>query len=165
MLILLCGVSGSGKTTIGRLLAARLRCRFIDADDFHPAANRAKMSRGEPLEDSDREEWLDALHARLIAASKDGEALVLACSALKAIYRERLAEGLATPLRILFLRADAQLLRQRLKQRDDHFFPAGLLDSQMAALEVPDEALVLDASEAPEVIVDCAAGHLAPDPK
>ena len=152
--IVVMGVSGSGKSHIGRLLAERLGWAFADADDFHPAANVAKMRSGVPLDDADREPWLAALAGLLQAALADGRPLVLACSALKRSYRERL--GLPQPgIRLVLLTGPAELLRKRIEQRAGHFMPATLLDSQLAVLEPPepDEAAIeIDVSADPEAI-------------
>ncbi len=156
MNLILTGVAGSGKTTIGRKLAAALggAWRFADADDFHPRANVAKMSRGVPLDDADRWPWLDALRDHLDACAARGESVVLACSALKDSYRRRLATARA-PVRFIFLRGDAATFRARLRSRPDHYMKADLLDSQFAALEEPrpDTALIIEATLAPDEIV------------
>jgi gluconokinase len=153
--IVIMGVSGSGKTVVGRLLAARLGWAFHDADDFHPAENVRKMEAGMPLDDSDREPWLTRLAAVLDTAS-GGPPLVLACSALKRRYRQRL--GLPHPARrLVSLTGPADLLRKRIEQRAGHFMPATLLDSQLATLEPPAAAelpIVIDISAAPEALVE-----------
>ena len=153
--IVVMGVSGSGKSHVGRLLAERLGWAFADADDFHPAANVAKMRSGVPLDDADRGPWLAALAGLLQAALADGQPLVLACSALKRAYRERL--GLPQPgIRLVLLTGPAELLRKRIEQRAGHFMPATLLDSQLATLEPPCEderPLVIDVSESAENVV------------
>ena len=138
MKIIIAGVSGSGKSTVGKLLAERLDCEFADADDFHPPENIAKMKAGIPLEDADRAGWLDALGDHL--ASREN--LVLACSALKRIYRDRLRE-LAGPLRFFVLHLERPLLEERIRGRD-HFMPASLLDSQLATLECGDDVTPVD---------------------
>ena len=140
MIIVVMGVAGSGKTTVGRLLARRLGWPFFDADDFHPAANIEKMRRGGPLTDSDREAWLEALRAI--------QSGVIACSALKQKYRDQL-DGAC----FVYLKADRELLKQRLNERRGHFFPPELLDTQITALEEPGDAIVIDAGGEPEVIV------------
>jgi len=156
MNLILMGVAGSGKTTVGRQLAAALGrgWRFDDADDFHPAANVAKMSRGVPLDDADRWPWLDALRVHLDACAARGESVVLACSALKESYRRRLAAARA-PTRLVYLRGDPATFQARLRARQDHYMKADLLDSQFAALEAPgpDAALVVDGTLAPSEIV------------
>lgn len=153
--IVLMGVSGSGKTVIGRLLAERLGWAFRDADEFHPEANVAKMRAGNPLDDADRGPWLDALAAVLRAAVAGGPPLVLACSALKRAHRVRL--GLpAAGVRLVHLAGSPEVIRKRIEQRAGHFMPASLLDSQLAALEPPgadEHAIVVDVSPAQEAIV------------
>lgn len=144
------GVSGSGKTTIGRLLARRLGGDFIDADDFHPASNLAKMERSVPLDDEDRWPWLDQI-SREISKRRIDASLVLACSALKEAYRERLnLQG----FRVVCLEGSADIIAPRLAGRTDHFMPASLLASQLAEMEEPAEGLVVAISKSPEDIVD-----------
>ena len=145
MLIVVMGVTGAGKTTVGKILAQRLGLAFYDADDFHPAENRAKMARNEPLADSDRWPWLDRLRAIIETALAGGGALVLACSALKASYRARLAGGdTVGRVRFVYLAGTPELLRARLAQRPGHFMKPGMLDSQLATLEVPSDAVTVD---------------------
>ena len=141
MIVLLMGVSGAGKTTLGERLAKRLGWPFIDADDYHPAANVAKMAAGMALDDEDRWPWLDALNRRL-RAERDA---VLACSALKAAYRERLLAGIVDA-RVVFLHGAQTLIAMRLAERKHRYMPASLLDSQFAALEPPANALRVDVS-------------------
>lgn len=149
------GVSGAGKTTIASALAQRLGWGFLDADDLHPPSNHAKMARGEPLNDEDRRPWLAAVSAWMRAAQDRGEPAVVACSALKRAYRDRLREGL-NDLQIVFIHAEPALLKARLMRRGGHFMPPSLLTSQLAALEAPaadERALQIDAIETPEAIV------------
>jgi gluconokinase len=165
MHLVLMGTAGAGKTTVGRKLAARLRgrWRFIDADDFHPPANVAKMAGGTPLTDADRAPWLEALRERLATGAARGESVILACSALKEAYRRRLAvPGVAT--RCIYLRGDEALLRARLRRRRKHFMKASLLRSQLAALEepAPGAALVIDAGLPPAEIVARIVADLDP---
>jgi gluconokinase len=155
-MIVVMGVSGCGKTTIGRLLAQRLACEFLDADDFHPAPNVAKMAAGIPLVDADRWPWLERLNAELRRREARDRLAVLACSALKQAYRERLSAGLAR-FDLVYLRADPQLLRARLAQRAHRYMPASLLESQLATLEPPVNAIEIDAGQAPERCVEQAA--------
>ena len=137
MKIIIAGVSGSGKSTVGTLLAERLGCEFADADDFHPPENIAKMKAGIPLDDADRAGWLEALGNHLAGRGN----IVLACSALKRIYRDRLRE-LAGPLEFFVLSLDRDLLVKRVESRE-HFMPASLLDSQLATLELGDDVRVI----------------------
>ncbi|MCX8133993.1 MAG: gluconokinase [Roseococcus sp.] len=150
--LLLMGVSGSGKSTLGPMLAEALSLPFADADDFHPPANIAKMRAGTPLTDADRWPWLDALGAWLAAQPAGG---VVACSALRRAYRDRLRAAVPG-LRLLFLHGDAALIAARQAARPGHFMPPALMASQFATLEPPgpeEEAIVLDVREAPEALV------------
>jgi gluconokinase len=151
MILLVMGVTGSGKTTVGKLLAQRLGWLFLDADDFHPAENIAKMKREIPLRDEDREPWLDAIHAELLKCAAKNQDAVLACSALKQSYRERLGAGVE--LRICYLKGTSQEIAVRLQNRTGHFAGEGILAGQFADLEEPRDALVLRVSEPPEEIV------------
>jgi len=136
------GVSGSGKTTIGRALAEKTGGIFLDADDFHSPANRAKMSAGIPLMDADRLPWLDALNAALLSyQSTNPRPVFLACSALREDYRRRISSGLVS-VRFIYLEGSKDLIRARMSARSAHFMPASLLDSQFATLEVPKDAIV-----------------------
>lgn len=139
------GVAGSGKTTIGRALANSLGWPFVDADDYHSRENIARMRRGLPLTDADRVPWLAALHGVIARALDRRESLVLACSALKERYRVALAGGLRT-VRFVYLTAPEAVLRDRLANRTDHFARPNLLDSQLATLEPPADALEIDAT-------------------
>jgi gluconokinase len=141
MIVLVMGVSGAGKTAIGGRLAERLGFRFIDADDHHPAANVAKMAAGTPLDDADRQPWLEKLNLMV----REEANAVLACSALKARYRETLARGV-DDFRTVFLKGDASLIRKRLEARKHRYMPASLLDSQLATLEPPVGAIEVDVS-------------------
>ena len=163
MIVVLMGVSGCGKTTIGRLLGKRLGWAFIDADDFHPPANVAKMAAGVPLEDADRWPWLERLNAELRRREARGHRAVLACSALKQAYRDRLAAGLAR-FELVYLRASAELLRARLADRTHRYMPASLLDSQLATLEPPVRAIEIDAAQSPERCVETAVAALSETP-
>lgn len=149
------GVAGCGKTTVGRALAERLGCTFLDADDHHPPANIDKMGRGIPLQDEDRWPWLDRLNALLAQAQKEGRSTVLACSALRQRYRERLARGL-NHVRWIHLAGDFDLIQSRLEQRKGHYMKAGMLRSQFDALEAPSDALTLDVTPSPEALTDAA---------
>jgi gluconokinase len=150
------GVSGAGKTEIARQLAARLGIAFIDGDRFHSSENIAKMSAGIPLTDEDRQEWLLTLRHRLRQASDEGQAVVLACSALKRRYRDMLRGG-NPALIFVYLDGDRDLLASRMKSRQGHFMPASMLDSQLATLEPPqadERYLKVDIRPSPEQIVD-----------
>lgn len=157
------GVSGSGKTTVGRLLADELGVRFEDADDLHPAANVAKMAAGHPLTDDDRWPWLSAVGRELSAAEAAG--LVVACSALKRGYREViLAAEPAT--RFVYLSGSPELLESRMAHRHGHFMPASLLDSQLATLEPlaadePGITVTLADGDSPSTVASVAAHNLA----
>jgi gluconokinase len=154
--VLVMGVSGSGKSTIGTLLARRLGWPFLDADDVHPAANIAKMTAGIPLTDADRQPWLRTVAAWLARGQGEGEPGVVACSALKRSYRDLLRRA-APGLRVVYLASDPELLRQRMAHRRGHFFPLALLDTQLRDLEVPgpdEDPIVADAADPPEKIVD-----------
>jgi gluconokinase len=156
--IVVMGVSGSGKTTIAGRLAAQLGFAFADADAFHAATSVAKMARGEPLTDADREPWLQALAAWIEAEHEAGCSTVLACSALKRRYRDTLTAA-APNVFFIHLVASRAALFERLKHRKDHFMPALLLDSQLADLEplATDEAgITVDASATPDAIVEQA---------
>lgn len=160
MQVVVMGVTGVGKTTVGRLIAQRMGACFVDADDFHPPANVAKMRAGIPLDDDDRQPWLAALNAHLKEAARRGEGVVLACSALKAAYRERLREGLPG-LRFVHLVGARELIAERLGARSGHYMNPALLDSQFAALERPDDALSVDVGPAPEELANTVCADLA----
>ena len=145
-IVLVMGVSGSGKTTVGALLAGRMGWRFIDADDHHPTANVEKMRRGEPLNDTDRAPWLQALNALLRRADANGERVVLACSALKERYRQTLLDGLKAA-RVVHLHGTPDLLQARLAARHHAYMPPTLLQSQLATLEMPNNALTVNVGE------------------
>jgi gluconokinase len=136
VILIVAGVSGCGKTTVGALLAGRLRWRFADADTFHPEANVAKMRAGIPLTDTDREPWLQAITDWMDARIAADQSAVVTCSALKRAYRDRLLAGRPAAT-MVFLQVSKDVLEKRLTSRTDHFFPEKLLDSQLAALEPP----------------------------
>jgi len=152
MIILVMGVTGSGKSTVGAMLAASLHWEFIDADSFHPQTNIQKMSRGIPLDDTDRGPWLQALHQAISRWLQEGKNVVLACSALKSSYRQRLFPD-RSHMRLIYLEGSLELLASRLDQRQNHFMNKSLLQSQLDMLEVPEEGVRVDVSQPPEVIV------------
>ena len=150
--IIVMGVAGSGKTTIGELLADKLGWQFNDADDFHPAANVAKMSAGEPLNDEDRAPWLAAIRAHIEACLASDTGAVVTCSALKKVYRDVL-EVDAARVKFVHLDGSRELLWERISGRKNHFMKPAMLDSQLATLEVPDNALTVDIAPEPAAIV------------
>ena len=152
------GVSGSGKSTIGKELAKRLNIPFQDADDFHPESNVKKMAGGAALNDEDRQPWLENL-ADLCAQHQD-QGLVLACSALKASYREILNTKIAIPATIVFLSGSFELIYQRMQTRKDHFMPPALLQSQFRTLEEPDHAIKVSIDQSIENIIEEVLDHL-----
>jgi len=152
MIIVLMGVSGSGKTTVGKELARQLGWTFADADDFHPAANVEKMHRGIPLTDEDRRPWLAAVHQRLLEAARRGESVVLACSALKHAYQEYLQHEEPERIYFVYLRGCEDLIRQRLAGRKNHFMNPNLLHSQFETLEPPENAIAVDIAPPPDEI-------------
>ena len=159
------GVSGSGKTTVGEVLAARLGVPFRDADEFHPHANVQKMSAGVPLDDEDRIPWLDAIGGAIRDADPS-RPIVVSCSALKRFYRERIRMLAGRPVDFVFLHGPREILRQRMGGRKGHFMPASLLDSQLATLEMPgaDEGVLAVSIDQPvTAIVEEVLGTLARD--
>ena len=151
MIIVIIGVSGSGKTTIGTMLADAMNCPFLDGDSLHSDENIYKMGHGVPLTDVDRAPWLAAIHARILDSFEHGQDLVVGCSALKQRYRTLLAEGV--PITWVYLKGPVELIRARLKHRPSHFMKADMLASQFDALEEPSDALVVDVSAPPTVIM------------
>lgn len=147
------GVAGAGKTTIGQLLAARLDWAYHDADDFHPPGNVAKMRAGTPLTDADRAPWLARLNAFARTEITEERNIILGCSALKARYREQLVAGIDA-MQVVYLRGSMGLIAQRLADRRGHFMPPGLLESQFAVLEEPEDAIVVSIDRTPEEIVE-----------
>ena len=161
MIVVVMGVSGAGKTTIGTALAGKSGWAFVDADDFHPPANVARMAAGTPLTDEDRWPWLEKMNAEMRVREERGESLVLACSALKEAYRARLMHGLAAA-RLVYLEGGFELIRGRAQARRNHFMPAALLRSQFDTLEPPEGALRIDAGLAVHVAVAQILLALAP---
>lgn len=135
--VVVMGVSGAGKSTVGKLIAARLDCAFRDADSFHPKANIEKMSRGEPLTDDDRWPWLKAIAAWIAEHRAAGTTCVVTCSALKRVYRDIVTDRQSADVRLVHLKGDFGLIEARLKARKGHFMPTALLESQFDALEEP----------------------------
>jgi gluconokinase len=160
------GVSGSGKSTVGAMLAGRLGWAYAEADGFHPAANVAKMHAGVPLTDDDRRPWLHAIAEWMDRAAAAGRAAVVTCSALKRWYRDYLREG-RPYVRLVYLEGDKDLIARRMAARQGHFFPVGLLDSQFSELEPPqpgEHVLTVSAAAAPSQIVDEVVTRLGLSP-
>ncbi|MGN6374007.1 MAG: gluconokinase [Sphingomonas sp.] len=161
--IVVMGVSGSGKSTLGGMMAAELHCPFLEGDSFHPDENVAKMRSGEPLDDADRWPWLDALGAAAGAAAAARGRVIVACSALKHAYRDRLAAAIGAPTLFVLLEASPAELERRMGNRPGHYMPRSLLDSQLQTLERPgsDEcALALDAETPIRALCDTIYAHL-----
>lgn len=151
MVIVLLGVAGSGKSTIGRMLAEVMGVPFFDGDDLHSPANREKLRRGQALTDADREPWLESIRVLIANTLANDCSAVIACSALKQAYRDKLAlEG----VHFVLLKGDFELIRERLEKRRGHFFNPKLLESQFATLEEPRDALIVDVDRKPAAIVD-----------
>ncbi len=168
LVIIVMGVSGSGKSTVAQALASALHLLYFDADDFHSDLNKAKMARGEPLTDADREPWLNSLASAIGQWQKEEQGAVLACSALKETYRNRLNAGQDLGLgaeneqehpnrpeaaELVYLKATYDEIYRRMEQRQNHFMKADMLKSQFATLEEPDNAIVVDATRSLEEIV------------
>ncbi len=158
MVVILMGVAGAGKTTVGQRLAEALGWRFVEGDDFHPAGNVAKMAAGVPLTEEDRAPWLARLRERVAEALERGEDVVLACSALRREYRRLLTVHPAR-VRWVYLKGPRELIASRLMERAGHFMPASLLDSQLETLEAPEDALAVEVTESPtEAVAAIRAG-------
>ncbi|HWF92645.1 MAG TPA: gluconokinase [Terriglobales bacterium] len=151
MVIIVMGVTGAGKTTIGNLLAAQLGWKFADADSFHSLANVEKMRKGIPLGDADRAPWLMAMRDAILQWIADSSNVVLACSALKSSYREELRVG--PEVKIVYLKGSWELISSRLRQRHGHFAGESILAAQFADLQEPADAIVADVSLPPEEMV------------
>jgi gluconokinase len=163
MIVVLMGVTGSGKTTIGTLLAERAGATFADADDYHSEANRRKMASGHPLNDQDRQPWLEELNRVLAGWFQQGKSGVLACSALKASYRDILSAGMPDHIvRFVLLEGSKELIASRLAKRKHEYMNPNLLDSQFATLEMPSNALQVVNDRAPEQVVDEILSRLLP---
>jgi len=159
MFILVMGVTGSGKTTVGKLLSAAMGWPFYDADDFHSPENVRKMASGVPLTDEDRGPWLQELHELISRHNERGENGVLACSALKAVYRSILSAD--ADVAVVYLKAHPDLIRSRLDSRSSHYMPQRLIGSQFLDLEEPKEGIIIDAAWPPEQIVETIRSELA----
>ena len=155
MILVVMGVSGAGKSTVGKLLAERLGWQFLDADEHHPPENVAKMAAGTPLTDEDRWPWLQKLNLLL----RNEANAVLACSALRAAYRKRLTDGIANT-KVVYLKGEIGLIRARLEARQHRYMPASLLDSQFATLEPPAGAIEIDVGADPEACVGAIVSRL-----
>jgi gluconokinase len=151
MIVIVMGTTGSGKTTIGSLLAKRLRWEFADGDDYHPPANVEKMEHGIPLTDADRMPWLHAIHDKIAEWIAEGRNVVLACSALKQSYRDELMVG--PDVKFVYLKGSYELFFSRVLARKGHFAKQDLIASQFATLEEPSDAIAVDATPLPEAIV------------
>jgi gluconokinase len=163
VIIVVMGVTGSGKTTVGRLVAARLGWLFADADDFHSAVNKDKMHKGIPLTDADRFPWLAAMHEQISKWIATKQNAVLACSALKQIYRRQLWDD--PGVRFVYLKGSYDLIAERLRARKGHFADEHILAGQFADLEEPSDAIVVDISPSPDEIVAEICQRLGLDPK
>jgi gluconokinase len=163
MIVVVMGVTGSGKTTIGELLAERLGAEFADGDDYHPLANKQKMAAGHPLTDADREPWLEELNRLLRRWLETGKSGVLACSALKASYRTILESGLPeSEVTFVLLEGSKELIAQRLAHRTHEYMNPNLLDSQLATLETPSDALCIVNDRTPDEVVSQILTHISP---
>lgn len=156
--VVIMGVSGTGKTSVGLALSTRLGIPYLDGDDLHPAANVARMAAGIPLTDEDRWPWLD----RVAAMLQDRAPVIIGCSALRCAYRDRLRAGAGGPVRFLHLTGLRDVIAARMAGRAGHYMPPALLDSQLATLDVPsaDEAIPLDITQPLETLVEAAAAAL-----
>ena len=159
MVLIVMGVSGSGKTTVGKAIAEQLSWPFHDGDDYHPHANILKMARGEPLGGEDRRPWLLTLQGMIQELLKSGQSAVIACSALRQAYRELLAAG--GRVHFVYLKGSRDLFLSRLAKRKGHFMPPALLDSQIHTLEEPDDAIAVDARLSPQEIAEHVAKRIA----
>ena len=160
MIVIVMGVSGVGKTTVGERLARQLGWTLVEADVLHPPENIRKMAAGITLSEGDRLPWLQRVHASILAHEAEGRSAVIACSALRESYRRLLREK-TRDVRLVFLRCDLALIEKRLNQRQDHFFDPTLLASQFEALEEPADALVVDGAGDPRDIVAVISRALA----
>lgn len=160
--VIVMGVSGSGKSSVGILLAKKLGLPYVEGDELHPKSNVEKMSKGTPLTDEDRWPWLDIIGERLAEGASSG--IVITCSALKLIYRDRLRKAAGGKLAFVFLDGSKELLTDRMGHRTGHFMPLSLLETQLATLERPDKevgVVTVDIDATPEAIAETAAAELA----
>jgi gluconokinase len=163
MILVLMGVTGTGKTTVGHLLAAKTGWLFAEGDDFHSKENVAKMQAGIPLTDDDRAPWLASLHLQIVAWQQRGVNAILTCSALKQKYRDTLSAGLpAGALKFVILVAPKEVIAARLAQRHGHFMNPALLDSQLEILEDPKDALHVSVERSPEDAVEQIVRNVEP---
>jgi gluconokinase len=161
--VVVMGVSGAGKSTVGKLIAAELNCPFRDADSFHPPANVAKMSSGQPLTDEDRWPWLNAIAAFIAEHRTAGTTCVVTCSALKRVYRNIVTDRQRADVRLVYLKGDFDLIAARLAARKGHFMPPALLKSQFDALQEPaadEHAIAVSIDATPEEIAASALAQL-----
>lgn len=161
VIIYIMGVSGSGKTTIGKKLSAKMNIPFFDGDDFHSHVNKEKMKAGQPLTDDDRHDWLIRIND-LAKKQLKQDGAVIACSALKDKYRNVLSKGITVPLFWVFLQGSYTLIRSRMESRTDHFMPPTMLSSQFEALEIPRQSITIDVSKDPDEIVETIISQVAP---
>lgn len=152
IILVMMGVSGCGKTTVGKLVARQLGCEFIEGDEYHSPENIQKMSSGQPLNDEDRYDWMNALNRKISEVLSDGKCGVLACSALKEIHRIRLAEGWESQVLYIHIQGTFEQIHERMQARKGHYMKAGMLRSQFEALEPPTDVPVYDADLEPEEI-------------
>lgn len=160
MFLILMGVSGSGKTTIGKALAERLSVPFFDGDDFHPDRNIIKMSEGKPLNDGDRKDWLDALEMLIRSRLSEGKGGILACSALKKAYRDQLRVD-PERVKFIYLKGDYDLIFARMQVREDHYMSADMLTSQLGDLEPPEDAFTVEVDKPEDQIVREIEDHFS----
>ena len=153
LIIYVMGVSGSGKTTIGKKLSRKITIPFFDADDFHTVTNKEKMEAGFPLTDDDRAEWLLSIN-ELAKRQMKSKGAIIACSALKEKYRTALSHGITVPLFWIFLQGNYELIKKRMDARTDHYMPPALLTSQFETLEIPQQSISVDISQSPDKIVE-----------
>ena len=160
MIVVIIGVAGVGKSTVGQLLAGELHCEFLDGDSLHSPANIEKMTQGIPLTDADRAPWLEAIHARIVESFQRRKSLVVACSALKRQYRDTLERGVA--ITWVYLKGCEEVIRRRLQYRQHHFMKPQMLTSQFADLEGPTDAIVIDIALEPSVAVRKIVNAVSP---